>query len=612
MCGIVGQFGSSIDEHWLNQELVNLRHRGPDNQSALRVSEKLLMGSTRLAMTDPNPRSHQPMTSEIGKSTITFNGEIYNYKELRKRLENKGIVFTTESDTEVLIKWLDIHGVSGLKDLNGMYSLAYYSKIDKKLVLARDHLGKKPLFTLLIGGNLYWSSSMTSLLVLVKKKKVNLQGLFQYLSLGYTLDPDSILNEIQSVMPGEAISYSENLTFAREKITQIPSVENSLRSTILTAVKNRVAGHSDIALSLSGGLDSTIIAVALAELGVSFKTYSAIWKDSDKLRYNTDAILAASISQKIGVENFQIEMINAKNLPAEIVKFVRIMGEPNNNPSGISMLRLYEEISKRGNRLVITGDGADELFGGYARHMKTAQMRRVVKVPDFLQLQIAKCERNTFSRIIQNLAVSQMRNDDPMGWLHWHWVFRPAEISNLAPGIFDEKRMIENLSDTVNNSSLTAQPGLPVQLLLLRDSNLWLVNESNRKLDRISMEYSIEARSPFQDDSVIAHAKELMSDSKYMLLNKKILKDAFPETKELGVRDDKAGFTSPVGHWLRSNPEFLAHSLRMLNSTQIFSKKYIETLIEAPNTGSYQKIMQSWTMLVFSKWVENLGSEVDF
>jgi asparagine synthase (glutamine-hydrolysing) len=612
MCGIVGQFGTSINETWLNQELINLRHRGPDAQSSVRVNENLILGSTRLAMTDPNPRSNQPMVSDLRSSIISFNGEIYNYKELRGRLENQGIVFQTESDTEVLLKWLDIYGVPGIKDFNGMYAFAYYSSIEKKLILARDSLGKKPLYTLLVGKNLYWSSDMNSLLVHAGKPQLNRQALYEYLSLGYTLYPSSILSGVQAVTPGVAISYSEELTSVREII--VPSshqIGTDLRATLVSAVKNRVEGHPHVALSLSGGLDSTIIAVALKELGVSFQTYSAIWTDSDKSRYNTDAVLAKEISLKLGVENVQVDMIKSENLPPEIDKFVSVMGEPNNNPSGISMLKLYEKIARDKNRLVLTGDGADELFGGYARHLKVSQMNRILCLPSSIQTQIAIRQRTPWSRVVQNIASSQLSPNDPLGWLHWHWVFRPADISKLLPGFFNNEEVIRNLSKAVAASLPVSYSGSSVQSLLLRDTNLWLVNESNRKLDRISMEYSIEARSPFQDDAVIALGHQLMNEGNYKLLNKRILRDLFPETVKLGVRDDKAGFTSPVGHWLRCNAEFLADSLRRLNYYEIFSKSYLESLILAPGTGSYQKIMQSWTMLIFSRWIESLENEVE-
>jgi len=552
------------------------------------------------------------MISENGRSVITFNGEIYNYKELRRRMESSGIVFKTESDTEVLIKWLDVHGVSGLSDLNGMYALAYYSRIDKKLVLARDHLGKKPLYTLLNAGNLYWSSSLCSLIAHVGKPKLNRKSLYQYFSLGYTLDSNSILNGIQTVMPGQVISYNEDLTLVRDKITPTSRSNKDLRETLITAVKNRVEGHSNVALSLSGGLDSTIIAIALSELGISYKTYSAIWSDSDKTRYNTDAILAKNISQKLGVENLQIQMISSKNLPSEIDKFVRVMGEPNNNPSGISMLKLYEEISKNDNRLVITGDGADELFGGYARYSNAARAIKVFPIPKFIQTGVASGGRTAWSRVVQNFAVSQMNAANPLAWLHWHWVFRPADTSDLMPALFNKNAFIENLSEEITESFTLPSTANNVHSLLDRDRHFWLVNESNRKLDRISMEYSIEARSPFQDDEVIALSKELMQKANYKILNKNILRDVFPETVSLGVRDDKAGFTSPVGHWLRSNPEFLGESVKKLHKYEIFSKPYLDKLIMAPDTGSYKLIMQAWTTLIFSRWIESLGSEVEF
>lgn len=612
MCGIVGQMGTSINEAWIAQELLNLRHRGPDYQSSIRVNENLLMGSTRLAMTDPNPRSNQPMVSELGPSVITFNGEIYNYRELRKRLEKIGIVFKTESDTEVLIKWIDVHGVSGFPELNGMYALAYYSRLDKRLVLARDHLGKKPLFTLINGGNLYWSSSLSSLIAHLGKPRLNRKSIYQYFSLGYTLDPNSILNGIHTVMPGEVISYNQDLTWVREKIVPSSRSKTDLRETLITAVKNRVEGHPNVALSMSGGLDSTIIAVALSELGVTYKTYSAIWNDSDKTRYNTDAIVAKDISRKLGVQNLQIQMISSKNLQSEIDKFVRVMQEPNNNPSGISMLKLYEEISKSGNRLVLTGDGADELFGGYARHSKVAKGIKVFPIPAYIQNWIASGERTARSRVIQNFATSQMNAANPLSWLHWHWVFRPVDTALLMPTLFNKYAFIENLSEVIYESSTLSSTKRGVQFLLDRDRYLWLVNESNRKLDRISMEYSIEARSPFQDDEVIALSQELMQKTNYKILNKDMLRNVFPETVSLGVRDEKAGFTSPVGHWLRSNPDFLAESIQNLYRYGFFSRPYLEKLITAPNTGSYKLIMQTWTTLIFSRWIHTLGPEVEF
>jgi len=612
MCGIVGQFGLSIDEAWVNQELQNLRHRGPDNQSKLRIEENLIMGSTRLAMTDPKPRSNQPMLNDIVGSYLTFNGEIYNYKDLRNRLINQGITFKTESDTEVLLKWLDVYGESGIADLNGMYAFAYFSKPRQELILARDHLGKKPLFILEQADNIYWSSSISSLLLKQTSNTISRDGVLEYFALGYTLDPDSIIQEIHSIQPGQARTYSLGREIRREshKPNMVP--KDSLRKELTRAVANRIEGHENVALSLSGGLDSTIVAVILAELGVPFTTYTANWDDSDKSRYNTDAKVAMSIASKLGVPHKQVEMIKASEMPAELDKFVMTMGEPNNNPSGLSMLRLYEEVSSDSIRLMLTGDGADELFGGYSRHLKTAKMKQMLSISNTVQTWIAGNGRSKFNRISQNIAISQTDPKDPLGWLHWHLVFRPAELEKLFTGLFTKAEVSKFLISKVKASSQLEETNSRVEALLSRDSKIWLTNESNRKLDRISMEYSIEARSPFQDDFVVAKSKTMMGELNFGVLNKELLRSEFPEAEKLGVRRDKAGFTSPVGHWLRNNKEFLSTSLTDMNRYGVFSKGYLHKLDSAPDSGSYQLLMQTWTCLVFARWMRSIGNGVDF
>ena len=612
MCGIVGQFGVSIDEAWVNQELLNLRHRGPDDQSKSRIQENLIMGSTRLAMTDPLPRSNQPMSNDLVGSSLTFNGEIYNYKDLRSRLINQGITFETESDTEVLLKWLDVFGESGIADLDGMFAFAYFSKSRQELILARDHLGKKPLFVLEQENNIYWSSSISSLLFKQARNQLSREGVIEYFSLGYTLDPDSIIKEIHSIQPGQARTFSIGGEIRREAYLPNMVSRDSLRKELTKAVANRIDGHENVALSLSGGLDSTIIAVILAELGVPFSTYTANWNDSDKRRYNTDATVAMSIASKLGVPHKQVEMIKASEMPAELDKFVSTMGEPNNNPSGLSMLRLYEEVSLDGIRLMLTGDGADELFGGYSRHLKTAKMKQVLPIPYSVQTWIAGKGRSKVNRILQNVAITQAGSKDPLGWLHWHLVFRPAELEKLSAGLFTEAETTKFLINKVNAASKLEEGNSRVKGLLSRDSDIWLANESNRKLDRISMEYSIEARSPFQDDFVISKSKNMMSGLGFRVLNKELLRSEFPEVEKLGVRVDKAGFTSPVGHWLRNNKEFLSSSLNELNRYGVFSEGYMRKLHSAPDSGSYQLIMQAWTSLVFARWMKSLGNGVEF
>jgi asparagine synthase (glutamine-hydrolysing) len=195
MCGIAGCFGDAPDEEWVNSVIVDLIPRGPDHQETSIINPSLVMGAARLAMTDPLPRSNQPFLREDLGIAITFNGEIYNYKELRFELAQLGYTFWTDSDTEVLLLAIHKYGENVTAKLNGMYAFAYFSNSLGTLLLGRDSLGKKPLYYSFNGSTFLWSSSLES----INKKhgsEISDYGLNQYLAFGYTIDPDTILEKI--------------------------------------------------------------------------------------------------------------------------------------------------------------------------------------------------------------------------------------------------------------------------------------------------------------------------------------------------------------------------------------------------------------------------------
>jgi asparagine synthase (glutamine-hydrolysing) len=255
---------------------------------------------------------------------------------------------------------------------------------------------------------------------------------------------------------------------------------------------------------------------------------------------------------------------------------------------------------------VLTGDGADELFGGYSRHLKTAKLKRFLPIPNSVQTWIAGNGRSKTNRIIQSAAITQAGPTDPLGWLHWHLVFRPSELEDLFIGMFNKSKAIKLLGNKVLAASQVNGINSRVEGLLLRDSDIWLTNESNRKLDKISMKYAIEARSPFQDDFVLANSKNMMSKFDFKILNKDLLRSEFPEVEILGVRRDKAGFTSPVGHWLRSNPAVVTDSLTLLAKELPLNRTYLMELSNAPYSGEYRKIMKLWSLIVLSYWIQDI------
>lgn len=612
MCGIVGCLKLNDGLDWVTEQIQKIHYRGPDSQISRNITSELVMGVARLAMTDPHPRSNQPMIDRDSGNAISFNGEIYNYLEIRNMLLSQGIKFETESDTEVLLKYLGKVGFSRLTDLNGMYAFAFYSKSENQLYFSRDGLGKKPLYVLKEGLTLKWSSSIASLKTPNSVKVISNDAQIQYLSLGYLLDPTTTDSNIFALGLGEILTVdlaSSNVksSLRRKRDSDSKSsfsqARTTLRKVIGQSVEDRISGHANVAISLSGGVDSSILAIELADRNISPFAFTARWTDSDKERYNLDSEVAKSVCSKIGINLEQVEMIKAKDLPTELRRFLVAMQEPNNNPSGVSMLRLYERIASAGHRLVITGDGSDEIFGGYQRYTSVNKFKNIFNLQHeslvCKTLADVRTRRSFFRRVLE----TQLAPSSPFSWLRWHWIFTPKELTHISSESFSKSWSPESLAKSVQAIDPTNYSSNP-ESLMKRDHAIWLAMESNRKLDRISMNYSIEARSPFQDERVIEWANSDMRRTRYRNLSKAVLWQEYPELGDLGVRRDKAGFTSPVGHWLRANPNLVADSLDFLSRDSRFSKTGLSFYQDAPQRGRYRELMQLWTLVVLATWLQ--------
>lgn len=597
----------NVQNAWVSEQTTKLSHRGPDFQADVIFSTNLHFGSARLAMTDPLPRSNQPFRSS--NSALVFNGEIYNHRQLRTELESNGIAFETKSDTEVLLKSLDFWGDSTNQKLEGMYAFAYFNFEANTLILGRDTLGKKPLYYSILNQTIHWSSSLKSLKEIQENQDLDSEAIFEYLSLGYTLDPSTINQEISAVKPGFFLKFTLQNGLFKEmtpvktcfRKTRI-SNNRSLREVLTSAVTTRVEGHATSAISLSGGIDSAVIALLASQTDSTVTAYSASWPDSDKSRYNSDAESARIIAKNLGIAFQEVKIFDTTTLDQNLKEFVRAMEEPNSNPSGLSMMNLYKAISSDSHRLVLTGDGADEIFGGYPRYKSLSRIPNLLKINShFVSKQLDRERNQTNSRFFQ-LLVSQSSNKNFDNWLHWHWNFTPLELTYLSPQIF-----LDSNSKKLRKKFEFIEPNFdvdPVSFNMQMDREIWLGMESNRKLDRISMHYSIEARSPFQDENVIDCALTFMDRTEYKVLGKKLLWDTFPEVRSIGVRDDKAGFISPVGHWLRGNPEVVVEAIKVLSEKLPLNKNYLKKLTASPYSGEYRNIMKLWSLVVLSYWIQ--------
>jgi len=607
MCGIVGAVGTRASRLSLDAELVHLTRRGPDHRKLIEVQPNMFFGSTRLAMVDPHPRSNQPFLDPDTGDILSFNGEIYNYLEIKAKLSEDGIEFKTESDTEVLLRFLQKNGVAKLEELNGMYAFAFFNRVESTLTLARDELGKKPLYYFKDEANFIWSSSLESVAKLAGLPKLDQKEDLNYLIVGYYLDPTTPYKEVMQILPSQTVTLSLEGTriissSSAKKVEVRPRRIKSLRESLKNAVETRCNGHDSIAISLSGGVDSTVIAILAAELNLKCETYSAHWSDSDKSRYNTDSLLAQSISKNLGFTHNQIEMIQTKDLVQELDRFLDAMEEPNSNPSGVSMMRLYSAIRNDGHRLVLTGDGADEIFSGYERYELVSRIPNALRIQSMFFQNLVLTSRNSINGKILGLLASQLNPDTPASWLYWHSIFTPSELSKLSPTLINKASLYSEFStrfDALTGESIDVNAA---SILMSKDFQVWLPMESNRRLDRISMYHSIEARSPFQDRDVVFAARNLMHENKYRTLEKKLLRDAFPELKGLGVRDDKAGFISPLGHWLRGNQDLVHQTLYFLESELNWNSRELSKYRTSPQRGNFRELVQLWNLIVYVRW----------
>lgn len=609
MCGIVGCFGKSLNFNWINTSLSELKHRGPDSQIAVKSSSNCFLGSARLAMTDPSSDGNQPFY--LDGDWLVFNGEIYNHEEIRDEFFS-GHFFKSHCDTEVLGRFLQTPELWNQVELNGPYAFAFFDHKSNRLTLGRDDSGKKPLYFRRSSNSVFFSSDQTQLAL--NPSDFSTSALIQVLSLGYVSDPESIFSDVQAVSPGKLVTFeiqdrqilqsSESLRQAQWPKRTV-NQEKSLRHEILGAVERRVNGHDKVALSLSGGIDSTVISICLNILNQRTTTYSVMWPDADKNRYNKDAELAKKIAEQNGQLFVPVSMVSADEIPQVLDKYISLMGEPNCNPSGLSMMSLYERAKSDGQRLMLTGDGADELFFGYDRYKIVNNASKIRWIFPLLKTPILR-EIST----LKTLLSAQLDNFND--WAFWHQNFSAEEIETLF-GF--SKNDIQNSRTTLENTwneVLYSQNKDRANLMMELDRRLWLKMESNKRLDRVSMAYSIEARCPFQDRNIIELAFNAnIKGGVGKRLAKADLIRAFPELDDLRLQERKVGFISPLGNWIRVNKKYVEQNLTYLAETGFTVGEFhnnAETQ-EGLANGDFSTLRKMWTLLVVSRWLQTVTGE---
>ena len=566
MCGFAGFYPSinmQKDNFFLNSMLNRIKYRGPDDTNIFR-NNFIALGHHRLSIIDI-AGGKQPSVDTKTKDCLVFNGEIYGYKKLAKRLKDEGIELNNSSDTEVLFKMLINYGIKKtLEKINGMFSFAYYNSREHAIYLARDRAGEKPLYYSFYKNHLLFGSEVKSIVDFpLFEKNIDFNSISDYLYLDYISSDKTLISSVKKVKPGEVIKYSEDklTSFKYWSLSQSSKKEISEKETLLRldellekSIKNRLVADVPLGLFLSGGIDSSLVAYYSKKLSSNIVSFTIGLQNNsyDESNY------ANIVSNTLGIKN-HLTILSEKDLLSSVYEIEEKIDEPINDPSIIPTF-LVSKIAKEKVKVVLSGDGADELFSGYApfRHMKI--MRLLSCFPKPLGSFIYKVLGNVsykddyMSPLFLAKQISKgLGYNATQQAFKWMSSYARSDLEKIFINDFSEKYLkhhdaIENLVD-----SLEEKKSLHDKLTHLFFEN-YLPHNILVKVDRASMYNGLEVRSPFLDKNIIEFAAtmknslKIKNKTKYIL--RKLSNDKIP--KEI-VHRKKHGFAIPLAKMLRSS-----------------------------------------------------------
>lgn len=625
MCGIAGMLSAergAVNQRAISDAVRALAHRGPDD-SGTWSDDYCVLGHRRLSIIDLSQAGHQPMADAGGSLHITFNGEIYNYQVLRAELETYGHRFGTKTDTEVILAAYRQWGCDSVKRLRGMFAFAIWDASTRELFLARDRVGKKPLFFSQVGTRFYFASEIQGLLACPDiPRDLNLAAFDHYFSWGYIPAPLSGFKSVQKLLPAHwmkirvaergVVAESQrywNLDYApKSQLNQAEAVV-ALHEKLTEAVRLRMISDVPLGAFLSGGIDSSIIVGLMAKLSSHrVKTFSIGFREAS---YN-ETEFASAVAKKWHTEHteFTVEPDALEVLP----QLVRHFGEPYADSSAIPTYYV-SKLTRQHVTVALTGDGGDESFAGYDRYYANRVADRINALglgpiakaasrflPDSADFRDARRRAKRF------LSVAPLSPGQRYG--RWMGYFSQEQKTKLYSADALHGSGEGWLAEMLNSFEVLG----PVEAAMATDVSSYLPYDLLVKVDITSMASSLEARSPFLDHEVMEFAASLPVDMKLNGRDSKhILKCAFDDLLPEEVKNrSKAGFGVPVGQWFRGPLQsFLREILseRAVRERGLLDSKFIATMIDDHISGRSDHGYQLWSLLTLELWFHEVAKQ---
>lgn len=571
MCRIAGIFDPSVKN--LQQQIVHMRDAmkrgGPDDEGVfVHQTFPLAFGHRRLSLIDLSAAGHQPMIDE--PFTIVFNGEIYNYKEIRNTLKHYGHQFKTESDTEVILKAYRQWGTDAFEYFNGMFALAIWDEQQKQLILARDHAGIKPLYYYMDQSCLYFASEIRAFYQTEKKFEENENWQTAFLTFGHLPEPITTLKAVTPLPKGTVMVIdlpslkSKQHTFFNWKFTgKLKNEEEALqlmRETMEQAVDRHLVSDAPIGLFLSGGIDSSLLTlIASHTQKENLHTLSIVFNEK---AFSEDRYQKLIIDQTQA--KHQSFLVTKNTFNEKLSDAMEAMDQPTLDGINTYFISMYAK--EYGLKAVLSGLGADELFGGYPSFQQQKRMDMVKKVPD----SFLKGLQHFPDHRIRKLSYAGMQNS-ASEYLSYRGIFTPVSVASLLGGTQKQvEQELEHISSYYPMNGLTN--GNRVSWL---ETNFYMQNQLLKDSDFMSMWHGIEIRVPFLDKEVMLMAGAIDAAIKFKKVPPKyLLVKAFE--KELPVeiwRRKKQGFTFPFEGWLKENEYIKPSSEEELKLYKAFQNK---------------------------------------
>ena len=643
MCGIAGYWhpdGPRLAQATFRGMLDAMAHRGPDDSGVWEhQGAGITLGHRRLSILDLSSKGHQPMSNDSGEIWITFNGEVYNFKDIRQDLTRSGHVFKSDSDTEVMIKAYEQWGIDCISRFRGMFAFALWDGRHRKLYLVRDRAGVKPLYFHHDGRRLVFGSEVRSLLLCPGlERRLDTSSLFHYLQFGYVSPPRSILRDVAVVKPGHYIEFSADGSARETKYWDIVDhyrrgmdmeasgywakraegeILEEFEEILARGFKYRMVSDVPVGIFLSSGIDSSLVAAILAKkLGMDISTFTIGFRRKE---FN-EAEYAKEIANALGTQHNEL-YVDPQTALDNVGRLPQIFDEPFGDNSGIPTY-LVSRMAREKVKVALSADAGDELFAGYYRYFAAGRYQQFLEKTPTLLSHLARRLLDITPAGMLDTAYSAMTvgrkklagfqdkllkakrmlaHNDPAllyeaATSDWHG----GDLQRLVPGEPAANEDIYAVFESLQGADFYTK-------MMCLDFKKYMVDDVLAKVDRASMAVSLEAREPFLDHDLVEYAATLplrykyrQGESKYLL--KKILYRYLPESM---FKRPKQGFSAPIGEWLRGplRPMVEQHlNPEAVHADGIFDPAAVSQSLHRFYGDKSISANQIWYLLEFQMW----------